>query len=181
MTRSDSTGVESHELDEDSEVAALLYKVSEPRVDGTFERRSDDWSFSDDCARDGLVENWVLYGAELDGRFPDCGEQAHMAVGTSVDEARFARGNRGVLILAVGIGGLLLSLTPGVLIGFPMAIVAWAMAGSELRSIEAGYVDPRGRGFVVAGKVCGILAVGLVLFFVLAMLVGLAVFWFSGP
>lgn len=47
-----------------------LYKVSEPREDWTFEPRpfwrAQDWSFSDDHPRDGLVEDCVLYAAEFD-------------------------------------------------------------------------------------------------------------------
>lgn len=48
----------------------LLYKVSHPRDDWTFEPRSfwrtEDWSFSDDQPHDGLIEDLVLYVAEFD-------------------------------------------------------------------------------------------------------------------
>lgn len=48
----------------------LLYKVSEPREDWTFEPRRfwrrEDWSFSDDQERVGLIEDCVLYAAQFD-------------------------------------------------------------------------------------------------------------------
>lgn len=51
-------------------MSELLYKVSEPRDDWTFEPRrfwrSEDWSFSDDMPRDGLVEESVLYAGSFD-------------------------------------------------------------------------------------------------------------------
>jgi hypothetical protein len=51
-------------------VTELLYKVSEPRDDWTFEPRrfwrAKDWSFSDDHPRDGLIEDCVLYAGEFD-------------------------------------------------------------------------------------------------------------------
>jgi hypothetical protein len=48
----------------------LLYKVSEPAHDNTFEPRpfwrTADWAFSDDRPHDGLIEDSVLYAAEFD-------------------------------------------------------------------------------------------------------------------
>lgn len=48
----------------------LLYKVSEPREDWTFKPRrfwrTEDWSFSDDQEREGLIEDCVLYAGEFD-------------------------------------------------------------------------------------------------------------------
>lgn len=48
----------------------LLYKVSHPRDDWTFEPRpfwrAEDWSFSDDHPHDGLIEDHVLYVAQFD-------------------------------------------------------------------------------------------------------------------
>jgi hypothetical protein len=48
----------------------LLFKVSEPRFGDRFEPRSfwrtDDWAFSDDHPREGLIEDSVLYAAEFD-------------------------------------------------------------------------------------------------------------------
>ncbi len=52
-----------------AEVSELLYKVSEPRDDPTFVPRrfwrTEDWSFSDDQQRDGLIEDRLLYAAEF--------------------------------------------------------------------------------------------------------------------
>lgn len=50
-------------------MSELLYKVSAPRDDWTFEPRpfwrAEDWSFSDDHERDGLLEDCVLYAADF--------------------------------------------------------------------------------------------------------------------
>ena len=53
-------------------------------------------------------------------------------------------------ILAFGILSLLLCALLGP--------VAWAMGNEELRRIDAGETSPRGRGAVVAGRVCGIIS-----------------------
>ena len=51
-------------------MSELLYKVSEPRDDWAFEPRlfwrAEDWSFSDDHPRDGLLADRVLFAAEFD-------------------------------------------------------------------------------------------------------------------
>jgi hypothetical protein len=51
-------------------VTELLYKVSEPRDNWTFEPRrfwrTEDWSFSDDQEREGLIEDCVMYAARFD-------------------------------------------------------------------------------------------------------------------
>lgn len=51
-------------------VTEILYKVSGPSDDWTFEPRrfwrTQDWSFSDDMPRDGLVEDSVLYAGSFD-------------------------------------------------------------------------------------------------------------------
>jgi hypothetical protein len=48
----------------------LLYKVSQPRDDLTFEPRpfwrAQDWSFSDDHPHTGLIEDRVLFAAQFD-------------------------------------------------------------------------------------------------------------------
>jgi hypothetical protein len=52
------------------DVSDLLYKVSEPRVDPTFEPRrfwrAEDWSFSDDQEHEDLVEDRVVYAGSFD-------------------------------------------------------------------------------------------------------------------
>ena len=61
--------------------------------------------------------------------------------------------HRGAVILVLGILGLLLC--------FIFGIAAWVMANNDLREIDAGQMDPKGRDLTQAGKICGI--VGIVL------------------
>jgi hypothetical protein len=41
-------------------------------------------------------------------------------------------------------------------VGLPLAIVAWVLGQKDERKMEAGTMDPEGRGLVQAGKICGI-------------------------
>jgi len=63
------------------------------------------------------------------------------------------RPHRGVLILVFGILGLVCCMIFG--------IVAWVMGSSDLREMDAGRMDPSGRGLTQAGKICGIISVAL--------------------
>lgn len=63
------------------------------------------------------------------------------------------RPHRGVLVLVLGILGLVLCVICGV--------VAWIMASGDLKQMDAGLMDPSGRGLTQAGKICGIIAVVL--------------------
>lgn len=58
--------------------------------------------------------------------------------------------HRGTLILVLGILGL-------VVCG-PLGIVAWIMGSGDLKEMDAGTMDPSGRGNTNAGKICGIIA-----------------------
>jgi hypothetical protein len=74
--------------------------------------------------------------------------------------------HRGTLILVLGILGL-------VVCG-PCGIAAWIMGANDLKEMDAGAMDPVGRGQTQAGKICGMIAcilmvVGLV-FFMIAMI-----------
>ena len=40
----------------------------------------------------------------------------------------------------------------------PLGVAAWIMGRSDLKSIDAGVMDPTGRGLTMAGMVCGIIA-----------------------
>lgn len=78
--------------------------------------------------------------------------------------------HRGTLILVLGILGL-------VVCG-PLGIVAWIMGSGDLKEMDAGTMDPAGRGTTQAGKICGIIAtilmvLGAVLF-AMFMLFGFA-------
>lgn len=80
--------------------------------------------------------------------------------------------HRGALILTLGI----LSLVFCQFLGF----VPWILANSDLREMSDGRMDPEGRSLTEAGKICGIIAVGLaalglllvVLFLVFGLLMG---------
>jgi hypothetical protein len=69
--------------------------------------------------------------------------------------------HRGVTILVLGI----LSLVFGC---FPIGIVAWIMGKNDLKDMEAGTMDPSGRGQTQAGKICGMISVILAILGVLA-------------
>lgn len=58
--------------------------------------------------------------------------------------------HRGVLVLVLGILGLVLC--------FPCGIAAWILGSGDLRQIDAGTMDPTGRGLTHAGKVLGIIS-----------------------
>ena len=69
--------------------------------------------------------------------------------------------HRGTLILVLGILGLVVCA--------PLAIAAWVMGSGDLKQIDAGTMDPSGRGTTQAGKICGIigtilLIIGVIIF-----------------
>jgi hypothetical protein len=70
--------------------------------------------------------------------------------------------HRGTLILILGILGL-------VVCG-PLGIAAWVMGSSDLKEIDAGTMDPAGRGTTNAGKICGIIATILI---IISIIVGI--------
>ncbi|HTY87814.1 MAG TPA: hypothetical protein VMB80_10145 [Candidatus Acidoferrum sp.] len=76
--------------------------------------------------------------------------------------------HRGTLILVLGILGL-------VVCG-PLGIAAWIMGSGDLKQMDAGTMDPAGRGTTQAGKICGIVATVLL---VLGVIVAAAVFMFG--
>ena len=59
--------------------------------------------------------------------------------------------HRGVLILVLGILGIVCCVICG--------IIAWVMGNGDLREIDAGRMDPSGRGLTQAGKICGMISV----------------------
>jgi len=70
--------------------------------------------------------------------------------------------HRGTLILVLGILGLMVCLVCG--------IIAWVMGNADLKEMDAGRMDPLGRGTTQAGKILGIISVALG---ALGMLLGL--------
>jgi len=58
--------------------------------------------------------------------------------------------HRGTMILVFGILGLVAC--------FPFGIVAWIMGSGDLKAMDAGRMDPEGRGITQAGKIIGMVA-----------------------
>ena len=77
--------------------------------------------------------------------------------------------HRGTAVLVLGILGLVVCIICG--------IIAWVMGKNDLREMDAGRMDPSGRGLTNAGKICGMISVIMLLvqlgFFLLFMCFGL--------
>lgn len=71
--------------------------------------------------------------------------------------------HRGTLILILGILSLVICA--------PLGIVAWILGSADLKEMDAGTMDPAGRGSTNAGKICGI--IGTILMIVVAIIGGL--------
>jgi hypothetical protein len=69
--------------------------------------------------------------------------------------------HRGTTILVLGILGL-------VMCG-PLGIAAWIMGNGDLREMDAGTMDPSGRGNTNAGRICGMIATILMILAALAL------------
>ncbi len=83
--------------------------------------------------------------------------------------------HRGVLILILGILGIVCC--------FICGIIAWVMGNNDMREIDAGRMDPTGRGLTQAGKICGmvgvILSVVVIVINLIFMLLGMGVGLFN--
>lgn len=79
--------------------------------------------------------------------------------------------HRGVLILVLGILGIVCC--------FICGIIAWVMGNNDMREMDAGRMDPTGRGLTQAGKICGmvgvILSIVAIVMQVIFMLLGLGI------
>jgi hypothetical protein len=73
--------------------------------------------------------------------------------------------HRGTMILVFGILGLIVC--------FPFGIVAWVMGNTDLKAMDAGTMDPEGRGTTQAGKIIGIVTTILT---VLSIIIGIFFF-----
>ena len=86
--------------------------------------------------------------------------------------------HRGTMILVFGILGLVICM--------PLGIVAWVMGSGDLKKMDAGVMDPEGRGTTQAGKIVGMISVllniiAIVIWFLFAfLLAGAAVISNSG-
>ncbi|MHC4160339.1 MAG: DUF4190 domain-containing protein [Planctomycetota bacterium] len=77
--------------------------------------------------------------------------------------------HRGVVVLVLGILGLVVC--------FICGIIAWVMGNNDIRQMDAGAMDPSGRGMTQAGKICGMISVILniiviVIWLLIAVLAG---------
>ena len=76
--------------------------------------------------------------------------------------AAYPENSQSTTILVLGILGLLCC--------GPLGIVAWVMGNNEIQAIDAGRRDPNNRGTANAGRIIGMVAVGLwALWIVLAL------------
>ncbi len=82
------------------------------------------------------------------------------------------RPHRGVMILVFGILGLVCCVIFG--------IIAWVMGSADLREMDAGRMDPSGRGLTQAGRICGIVNVALTVVGILIWMLMIAAGAFSG-
>jgi hypothetical protein len=69
--------------------------------------------------------------------------------------------HRGTLILVLGILSLVVC--------SPLGIAAWVMGAGDLKQMDAGTMDPSGRGNTQAGKICGIIGTILLIIGVIIM------------
>jgi hypothetical protein len=63
--------------------------------------------------------------------------------------------HRGGVVLALGI--------LGIVVCFICGIIAWVMGNKDLREMDAGIMDPSGRGLTQAGRICGMISVILII------------------
>ncbi len=71
------------------------------------------------------------------------------------------------MILVLGILGLIVCV--------PLGIAAWIMGGNDLKEMDAGTMDPAGRGNTQAGKICGMIATILM---IVGFVIGILAFMF---
>ena len=73
------------------------------------------------------------------------------------------RPHRASTVLVYGILGLIVCQL--------LAIVAWRMGNDDLREMEFGRMDPSGRDLTNAGRVCGMVGTGILIFQLAIMLI----------
>jgi len=79
--------------------------------------------------------------------------QSEVEVETVSPQVEALKPHRGTTILVLGILGIVCC--------FICGIIAWVMGNNDLKEIDAGIMDPEGRGLTQAGKICGMVSVGL--------------------
>ena len=53
----------------------------------------------------------------------------------------------------------------------PLGIAAWLMGNNDLREMNAGLMDPSGRGATSAGRICGIIG-SLLMILAIVLIIG---------
>jgi hypothetical protein len=76
------------------------------------------------------------------------------------------RPSRATTVLTLGILSLVLCSALGP--------IAWSMGSEEIRRIDAGMTMPDGRGYASAGRICGMIATGLLVVTGFMLIVGFA-------
>jgi len=74
---------------------------------------------------------------------------------------RTLKPHRGTAVLVLGILALVTLGCYGIP-GLVLGIIAWVMGNTDLREMNQGIKDLSGRGLVVAGRICAIIATGLI-------------------
>jgi len=101
---------------------------------------------------------------------------------TKHSQSDFVEPHRGGLILGLGIGGLVLSITCcctlPLPIGLLIALPAWVMGSKDMRKMNAGKMDPTGKGNTKGGLICGIIGT-IISLLNLLILIAAVVFEFS--
>ena len=80
--------------------------------------------------------------------------------------------HRGVLILVFGILSFVVCQFFG--------IAAWMMGTNDLEEMASGLMDPSGRDLTNAGRICGMVATGLLILQVVVFIIVMAVMAMSG-
>ena len=96
--------------------------------------------------------------------------QSEVEVETVTAQVETLKPHRGTLVLVLGILGIACCMICG--------IIAWVMGNNDLKEMDAGIMDPEGRSVTQAGKICGMVSVGIqilgLLIWVAAMILGVA-------
>jgi hypothetical protein len=71
--------------------------------------------------------------------------------------------HRGPVILVLGILGLVVCQ--------PLGIAAWVMGNTDLHEMSLGWMDPSGQDLTNAGRICGMVATGLLIFQTLLIII----------
>src|SRR5436190_2464224 len=103
------------------------------------------------CSATGLAGRWWFRRSRMGGGIPE----ATMSQFPPITPGPMVlRPHRATMILVLGILSLILSC-----VGLVLGILAWVMGNADLREMDAGRMDPSGRGMTQAGKICGMVSV----------------------